>query len=89
MFYERLSSPEIVSIEGPSEAPMNDVWYTYILTNYRNTVFYVGYTNNLERRIHEHKKGIGSHFPKRYRLYKLVWYQEFSTSLQAARMEKR
>lgn len=68
---------------------MNDVRYTYIITNYTNTVLYVGYTNNLERRIKEHKKGIGSHFPKRYRLYKLVWYQEFSSLLDAARMEKK
>ncbi len=63
-------------------------WYTYIITNYTNTVLYTGFTNSIERRILEHKKGIGSHFPKRYHLYKLVWCQKFSTTLEAMQMER-
>lgn len=68
---------------------MTPVWYVYILTNFKNTVLYIGYTNNLKRRVSEHKRSQGESFTKRYRLYKLIWYQEFSTSIEAMHMEKK
>lgn len=62
----------------------------YILTNYTNGVFYTGITNNLQRRIWEHKNGFSSSsFTKRYKLYKLIWFQEFSSSQEAIESEKR
>ena len=43
-------------------------FYVYILTNYSKGVFYVGLTNNIIRRIIEHKNGFGSKFTAKYRL---------------------
>jgi len=62
----------------------------YIITNYTNTVLYTGVRNNLERRIYEHKNGeIKSSFSHRYRLYKVIWFQEFDSPNAAITMEKR
>ena len=61
-----------------------------MLTNYTNTVLYIGITNNLERRIEEHKLHIlSSSFTSRYHLYKLVWYEEFSSAIEAIAAEKK
>lgn len=65
-------------------------WYVYIITNHHNTVLYAGITNNLERRIQEHKKGrIKSSFSKKYRLYKLLWFEEFNSPDEAIEAEKK
>ncbi len=69
---------------------MRKIWFAYIITNHTNTVLYTGITNNLVRRIFEHKKGLlNSSFTKKYRLYKLIWCQEFSTPQQAIEAEKK
>jgi len=47
----------------------------YILTNKNNTVLYTGITNNLYRRVMEHKEGKGSSFTKKYNLTKLVYFE--------------
>jgi putative endonuclease len=47
----------------------------YIMTNAHNTVLYTGVTNNLARRVHEHKNGFGSTFVKKYNVHKLVYYE--------------
>ena len=47
----------------------------YIMTNTHNTVLYTGVTNNLARRVHEHKNGLGSAFVKKYNVHKLVYYE--------------
>lgn len=62
--------------------------YTYIMTNYTNTVLYTGVTNDLVRRIYEHKHSKTNTFTKRYNVYKLVWFQEFCTPLEAIKAEK-
>jgi putative endonuclease len=69
---------------------MSGQWYVYILTDYMNTVLYTGITNDLARRVEEHRTGVdvGS-FSKKYRLYKLVWYQEFDSPQEAISIEKR
>ena len=65
-------------------------YFVYIITNYLNSVLYIGVTNNLERRIAEHKKGIEvSSFSKKYRLYKLIWFQEFASIDEAIAAEKK
>ena len=68
---------------------MSNSWYVYILTNYTNTVLYIGVTNNLERRLKEHIRYKGDSFVKRYRLYKLVWVEEFCSPSQAIEIEKK
>ena len=47
----------------------------YIMTNARNTVLYTGVTNNLQRRVIEHKTGKGSAFTRKYNVVKLVYFE--------------
>lgn len=47
----------------------------YIMTNAHNTVLYTGVTNNLQRRVLEHKSGMGSTFTKKYNIVKLVYFE--------------
>jgi len=50
-------------------------YYVYILTNSRHTVLYTGVTNDLQRRVWEHKSKTVSGFTKRYNVDKLVYYE--------------
>ncbi len=50
---------------------------------------YIGFTNNLVRRMYEHKKGIIEGFSKKYNLTKLVYYEIFTDVQQAIRREKQ
>lgn len=52
-------------------------YYIYILTNKNNSVLYVGVTNNIVRRIWEHKSKLIEGFTKKYYLDKLVYYEKF------------
>ncbi len=58
-------------------------YYVYILTNQNNNVLYIGVTNNLVRRIYEHKNKFVEGFSKRYKVTKLVYY-ETSKSIESA-----
>ena len=62
--------------------------FTYIMTNYANTVLYTGVTNNLERRVYEHKHDKANAFCRRYKIYRLIWFKEFSLPIEAIRAEK-
>ncbi|MBN2347349.1 MAG: GIY-YIG nuclease family protein [Bacteroidales bacterium] len=64
-------------------------YYVYILSNKRNGILYIGFTNNLERRVREHKEKCGNGFAARYDVDKLVYYEEFSNSYEAFRRESR
>ncbi|HEY2981041.1 MAG TPA: GIY-YIG nuclease family protein [Anaerolineales bacterium] len=69
---------------------MRGQWFVYIITNYTNSVLYAGITNDLARRVGEHKTGFfPKSFCKRYRLYKLIWCQEFDSPQEALAIEKR
>ena len=59
----------------------------YILTN-RSKTLYVGMTNNLSRRVWEHKQGTGSEFCRRYRIDRLVYYESFDEVVKAINREK-
>lgn len=63
--------------------------FIYIMTNYTNTTLYVGVTNNLIRRVYEHKNGIVEGFTKRYHLTKLVYYEIFEDIITAIAREKQ
>ena len=47
----------------------------YIMTNSHHTVLYTGVTNNLARRVYEHKNGLGGIFTRKYNIQKLVYYE--------------
>ncbi len=63
--------------------------YIYIITNTYNTVLYVGVTNNLVRRIYEHKQKMVDGFSKTYNLNKLVYYEQYQKIVQAIEREKQ
>ena len=63
--------------------------FVYIMTNYTNTTVYVGVTNNLVRRVYEHKNGLIEGFTKRYHLTKLVYYEQFDDITMAIAREKQ
>ena len=62
---------------------------TYILTNKFNKVLYIGVTNNLERRIFEHKHKLIPGFTSKYNLNKLVWFENFNNVEDAISAEKK
>ena len=67
---------------------MRDQYFVYILTNDRHTVLYTGVTNNLVRRIGEHRVGF-SCFTSRYNVHKLVYFEEFHEINDAIAREKQ
>ena len=64
------------------------IYYVYFLTNWNNKVLYIGVTNNLERRIFEHKNKLYEGFTKKYNLTKLVYYEEYQDIREAIVREK-
>ncbi len=64
-------------------------YYVYIITNRYNTVLYTGVTDDLQRRITEHKSGKCGSFSSKYHLDKLVYYEEGDNIGDAIRREKQ
>jgi len=63
--------------------------YVYILSNKKNTTLYIGVTSNLIKRITDHKEEKGSIFTKKYRLAKLLYFEEFTDIRYAIEREKQ
>jgi len=63
-------------------------YYVYLLTNWNNKVIYVGITNDLERRIYEHKKKFVKGFAEKYNVNKLVYYEQTPDINAALNREK-
>ena len=63
-------------------------YYVYILTNWNNKVMYVGITNNLIRRVHEHKNKLVKGFTEKYNVNKLVYFEETRDVIAAITREK-
>lgn len=68
---------------------MGDTFFVYILTNWNNKVLYIGVTNNLIRRIYEHKQKLVDGFTAKYNLKKLVYFEEFENVTDAIAAEKK
>ncbi|HEX8386275.1 MAG TPA: GIY-YIG nuclease family protein [Rubricoccaceae bacterium] len=64
-------------------------YYVYALSNERRTVLYVGVTNDLVRRLGEHRSGSGDTFSTRYRATDLVWFEAFPDVNDAIAREKQ
>lgn len=64
------------------------MYFVYIMTN-RSRTLYIGITNNLVRRVREHKTGVGSGFTTKYKLDRLVYFERFEDVHNAIEREKR
>ena len=63
--------------------------YVYIITNKNNTVLYIGQTNDIVRRLYEHRNGFVNSFSKKYGLYKLLYLEKYSDAYTAINREKQ
>ena len=63
--------------------------FVYIMSNHTRTTFYTGVTNNLERRVAEHKSLKGSTFTSKYKLIDLIYYEEIFGTIEAITREKQ
>ncbi|HAB54467.1 MAG: hypothetical protein A2315_17225 [Ignavibacteria bacterium RIFOXYB2_FULL_35_12] len=67
---------------------MAEQFFIYILTNWNNKVIYTGVTNNLVRRIYEHRNKVIDGFTKKYNLSKLVYFEPTHDIISAINREK-
>ncbi|MDO8619585.1 MAG: GIY-YIG nuclease family protein [Candidatus Daviesbacteria bacterium] len=63
-------------------------YYVYILTNFKNSVLYTGITNDLIRRVYEHKQKLVPGFTQKYNVDKLVYFEIFQDPENAIKREK-
>jgi putative endonuclease len=64
------------------------LFFVYILTNFNNNVLYTGVTNNLQRRVFEHKHKLIKGFASKYNINKLVYY-EISCDINSAILREK
>ena len=68
---------------------MRKQYYIYIMTNKLNSVLYTGVTDDLEKRVYEHKSKLLEGFTKKYNVNKLVYYEVFDDINTAITREKQ
>ena len=68
---------------------MGRSFFVYIMTNPRKTVLYTGITNNLPRRVYEHKEKLAPSFASKYNVTDLVYYEMAETAEAAIAREKQ
>lgn len=64
-------------------------FYVYIMSNKRYTVLYTGFTNDIERRVYEHKHKLLDGFTKTYNINVLLYFEEFNSAEEAKNREKQ
>ena len=65
------------------------MYYVYILSNWNDSVLYIGVTGNLPRRLYEHRNGLVEGFTKQYNVHKLVYYEYTNDVYSAISREKQ
>ena len=68
---------------------MHKQYYVYIVTNKNNTVLYTGVTNDLDKRVYEHKNKLVDGFTKKYNINKLIYYEVYEDAESAIAREKQ
>ena len=68
---------------------MDKQYYVYIMTNKNNTTLYTGVTNDLPRRVFEHKSKLVKGFTRKYKINKLVFYEVYADIINAITREKQ
>lgn len=68
---------------------MDNQYFVYLLTNINNTVIYTGVTNDLRRRVYEHKEKLIDGFTKKYNVNKLVYFETTNDINSAIQREKQ
>ncbi len=68
---------------------MSGQYFVYIMTNNNNTVLYTGITNDLKRRVYQHKENIIGGFTKKYKINRLVYYEVYDEAYSAIAREKK
>ena len=68
---------------------MDRYFYVYIMSNKNNTVLYTGVTNDLRRRVYEHKDQMIEGFTKKYHITKLIYYEILRDAETAITREKQ
>ena len=71
------------------ENPMSKALYIYILASKKNGTLYIGVTNDLKRRIYEHKNNLIEGFTQKYQVHRLVYFEKIDDAYQALLREKR
>ena len=65
------------------------MYYVYILSNWDDSVLYIGVTSNLPKRLYEHKNGLVEGFTKKYNVHKLVYFEGTTDAYSAIEREKQ
>ncbi len=66
-----------------------DNYYVYLLASKRNGTLYIGVTNDLVRRVYEHKNDIVEGFTKKYGIHLLVYYEQYDNVESAIQRERQ
>jgi putative endonuclease len=66
----------------------DNTYYVYMLASRPQGTLYIGVTNDLVRRVMEHREGTGSVFTRRYKVYTLVWFEPHRDIAKAIQREK-
>ena len=65
------------------------MYFVYMLSNWDDSVLYIGVTSNLERRLYEHRNGLADGFTKKYNVHKLVYFENTGDVYSALSREKQ
>ncbi len=68
---------------------MSPSYYVYIIASQKDGTTYIGVTNDLPRRMQEHKEGLVPGFSKKYRVVRLVYYEQYADVRDAIAREKQ